>query len=400
MVSFYPHTLVLTTLILSLFCLAQSHSSPFTHAGNFIRSIPHVQRTSSTSACRASLHTCLSNLDEDKPCEILPTPRRLAAPPLPPGTFKLSKLRPGVFLYDDGVYLTLIIFRVSRLALVDFPDSAGSNTPNGTMTLLTTATEQVLNGATPSRIDMIYSHAHFDHIGAGTRYFNYAKSKFPDVPLTIWASETAYELLKRSKSNRAPVPTAFVTKEGHTLLFGKGFQIKMELTGGHTQSDLLIHIPPSGKLPGIAMLVDIVFPGWSPYALFSLADDLGAYLDAHKQALRLDFEIFIGGHPNRGTRRDVHRNLKFVKDIIEGARQATSSTSQEALNEAGLGRIANPDAPEYGNIWYAFLDVVRTLEIRSCYRAVLEKWGCKLAGIDSTLESHCFVAIQYNFQEV
>lgn len=268
------------------------------------------------------------------------------------------------------------------------------------MTLLTTATEQVLNGATPSRIDMIYSHAHFDHIGAATRYLNYAKSKFPDVLLKIWASEAASELLKRSKSNRAPVPTAFVRKEGHTLLFGKGFQVRMELASGHTQSDVLIYIPPTGKLPGIAMLVDFVFPGWSPYALFSLSDDLGAYLDAHKKVLRLDFEIFIGGHPLLGTRRDIHRNLKFVTDIIEAARQAVRSLTQEELAEEGFWKVADPNAAEYGNLWFAFLDVVRTLEVRACYRAVLEKWGCKLAGIDYTLASHCFVALQYNEQEV
>lgn len=128
-----------------------------------------LSRASFYRSRRAALAECLRDLDAGRTCATLPTPRRNRVIRLPPATYNLTSLRRGVFLYDDGAYLTLILARADRLAIVDFPDSAGSNPPNGTGTLLTTAIDEVLAGRTPARVDMVYSHEHFDHIGGATR---------------------------------------------------------------------------------------------------------------------------------------------------------------------------------------------------------------------------------------
>ena len=378
-----PTLFVLTLLLLPLAHASASAALP-------------AQAHQSILSCRRALPLCLSNLDAGQPCSTLPTPARLRVPGLAPGTYTLTNIRPGVYVYDDGAYLTLILFRASRLALVDFPDSPGSNLPNASRTLLTTATEEVLAGRAPSRVDMIYSHSHFDHIGAATRFAAYARAAFPGAPLRIWGSRATRDAIARSTSGRAPLPTDILGGGGRTLAFGDDLAVDLRLLRAHTGSDLLVHIAPRGGLPGVAMFVDVVFPGWSPFSLFALTDDLRDYMEVHRELLKLDFDVFVGGHPKLGARRDVVRNLRFVTDVIEAAAQSTGGITPEALAEAGIGKQFDPSAAEFGNIWFGFLGVFRKLEIAGCYRRVLEKWGCRLAGLDFTLESHCFAAVEFN----
>lgn len=105
---------------------------------------------------------------------------------LPPGTFELIKLRTGVWAYEDGTFLSIILKMGSRLAMLDIPDADGSDKPDGSMTRLTDAAETILNGIIPQRIDIAYSHAHFDHIGASTRFHRYMQKKYSSVPIFIW----------------------------------------------------------------------------------------------------------------------------------------------------------------------------------------------------------------------
>lgn len=396
-------SLALVALLSLLFQSAFSQGVPFQHLLPLRRraelpfSLPTTLRGGSSGgqSCQSALSSCLSNLATGKTCSTLPVPPQSRLPLVPPGTFRLSKLRSDVYLYDDGAYLSLILLRGTRLALIDFPDSGGSNTPNGTMTLLTDATEQVLGGKKPSRIDMVYSHSHYDHIGAGTRFLNYAKGKFPKVPVKIWGTKNTRDAIRRSKSKRAPEPTVFVDEMGSTLNLGRGLKVIMKIVVGHTSSDLLLYIPKNKGKPSIAMMVDVIFPRWAPFSLLALTEDLGTYIDVHKEILKLDFDIFIGGHLRRGTRRDVARNLRFTNDLVSAAEVGTTSITPEKLGAAGIGKFSDPSAVEFENVWYAFLGVFRKLEVDECYRIVLKKWGCRIGGLDFTLMSHCFIAIEY-----
>ena len=52
------------------------------------------------------------------------------------------------------------------------------------------------------------------------------------------------------------------------------------------------------------MLVDVVYPGWVPFAALAMAQDIPAWLAAPTQALEYPFQTFIGGHL---TRRRISR---------------------------------------------------------------------------------------------
>lgn len=144
------------------------------------------------------------------------------------------------------------------------------------------------------------------------------------------------------------------------------------------------------------MIADIPLPGWSPFSSFTLTEDLRSFIEVHKELLKFDFDRFVGGHPMLGERRDVHRSLQFVREVIQGATDATAPLTPQQLGKAGIGKVADPNAVEYGNFWLVPLGVVRRLETEGCYRSVLEKWGYRLGGIDLTLQSHCFAAVLFN----
>ena len=51
------------------------------------------------------------------------------------------------------------------------------------------------------------------------------------------------------------------------------------------------------------MLVDVVFPGWVPFAYLAESQNIPGWLEAPAQALRYPFHTFVGGHLTRlGTR--------------------------------------------------------------------------------------------------
>ena len=68
------------------------------------------------------------------------------------------------------------------------------------------------------------------------------------------------------------------------------------------------------------MLIDVVFPGWSPFSNLALAEEVPEYIKAYDDVLAYDFTVFIGGHFNRlGTRSDVKESQQYVMDIKANA---------------------------------------------------------------------------------
>lgn len=257
----------------------------------------HVDAVSSGSVdrglCRA-VNECKKRLDLGKKCKIFPVPENAVVPAFPPGKFELQPLRKGVWVYNDGAYFSLILKMGERLALLDIPDSAASNKPDGSMTRLTDAAEQILNGTIPKRIDIVYSHAHFDHIGGSTRFYNYMRVKYPSALMFVWGTMEVRELIENSVSKRAIIPNEIVGKTGRTLSLGKGLDVKMMIVGGHTANDLVLYIPRYKKEAGIVFYVDVVFPGWSPPFNLGITIDVGQYVRAQKEVLKLEFDVFVG----------------------------------------------------------------------------------------------------------
>lgn len=282
--------------------------------------------------------------------------------------------------------------------MIDLPDTANSNTDTGSGTLLSDAAQKALGGTVPTRIDLVYSHAHFDHIGAATRFYDFSRKTYPRARIEVWGTEESRELIQRSTSGRAKKPSIIVHKYGRSLQVGD-LVVRLTPVGGHTQQDLLVYIPPRRNEEGIVMLVDVVFPRWSPFVNLGLTQDVQRYVDAHERILELDFGTFVGGHVLLGGRKEVKDSLDFVKDLIEAARAGAESVTPARLEEAGIGRLADPSAVEFGNIWFGFISVFRRLEVETCATIMLEKWACRLGGLDIVIDGHCIIAIEFNLLE-
>lgn len=351
-----------------------------------------------TVACRAGLARCLRDLPSGSRCDpILPVPPESIAPPLRAVGYNLTPLREGVFSYWDGGCFSLILVARRRLVVVDMPDSARSNIPTGSRTRLTAAVEEALDGATPSAIHLVYSHAHFDHIGGAARLARWAAATHPRARVTVWGTASARDLINRSAAPRAVPVTRLVPPTGAVLRVAPRLALSLTVVGGHTEDDLAVHIPPAGpRAPGIVHWVDVVLPGWAPPFTLAITTDVGAFVTAHDAVLRLEWEVFSGGHFTRlGSREDVEVSRAYATDLIEAARSGVAAAAADGALAKAFGRLTTRGTPEFGNVMWAFVNVQRRLEIDACQRTMLRKWGCKLGGVDIVLRDNCFSAITY-----
>lgn len=335
---------------------------------------------------------CILKAKENDTCPTIPVPPEAFSVPFEPGTFDLKLLRKGVWVYNDGTYNTLMLKVAGHLTLFDFPDAALSTV---TESPITNAITTLLNGTVPNRIDMVYSHAHLDHIGSSGLVFTFLREKYPKAKIFIWSTLETYDVIQRSKSNRSVLPNVIIGKRGRTLRMSRFLKVRMDIVGGHTISDLRIYIPPFKGEPGIVMYVDVVFPRYAPPFNFGLTEDLGRYVQAQKDILKLDFEILVPGHIALGGKKDLRENIEYTEDVVSAARTGIASVTPEQLQEAGIGKASDPSAPEFRNVFFPFVSVLRPLEIESCFRIVVEKWGCRLAAVDINARGHCFTAINY-----
>ena len=131
------------------------------------------------------------------------------------------------------------------------------------------------------------------------------------------------------------------------------------------------------------MLVDIIFPGWSPFKNLALAEDVPGYIRAHDEVLSYDFAVFIGGHLGRaGTREDVEIQKAYITDIQNNAAQALQTVDFSALaQEVGF---ANP--------WLLF-DTYLDAVSQEGAGLTEPDWVERLGGVDVFTGSHCDLII-------
>eukprot|EP00178_Gracilaria_changii_P014548 TRINITY_DN40931_c0_g1_i1.p1 TRINITY_DN40931_c0_g1~~TRINITY_DN40931_c0_g1_i1.p1 ORF type:complete len:399 (+),score=56.31 TRINITY_DN40931_c0_g1_i1:53-1198(+) len=356
----------------------------------------HLNQASATSnfssLCEEAVQCTLeSGAKNDCPSVPVP-PSSVLDNSIAPGSFELKVLRRGVWFYNDGTYNTLLLRVSGHLALIDFPRAALSIIPE---TPIIAAIQEVLNGTVPSRIDMIYSHAHFDHIGSSRRVFNFLSQQYPRAKIFVWGTLETYDLIKSSSSDQSVLPNIIVGARGRTLRMSRSLKVRMDIVGGHTVQDLRMYIPQSYDEPGIVMYVDVVFPGYAPPFTFALTEDLRRYIQAQKEILKLDFQVLVPGHIGLASKEQISDGIQYAQDVISAARTAIDSVTPDQLQTGGIGLSTDPNAPEFGNFFFPILGVLRPLEIEACFRIVLQKWGCRLGAVDLSARDHCFTAINF-----
>ncbi|KAI0559549.1 Ribonuclease Z/Hydroxyacylglutathione hydrolase-like protein [Gracilaria domingensis] len=341
--------------------------------------------------CRA-VETCLARLDNGTKCDVIPVPDdAVFLPPTEP--FQLKRLRRGVYQYSDGFFYTLIIRRGYHLVMVDIAESSSSAKPDGSKTRYTDAAEKVMGGKAPRHIDIIYSHEHYDHIGATNLFVDYMKNKYPEVTFDFWGSQSTKRMIEESEVQKAPIPTKFVGPDGTHICIGNDLSIDLKVVGGHAQEDIRIYIPPYGKNQGIVQYVDVVFAKYVTTLDIGITENFGQWIRAQQDILELDFKYLIAGHFLEATKEDMRLNLEYSEDLLRAAQEALDTVSDKDLAEQGIAKFGDPTAAEFGNAHFLVIDVIRAAETKKCYRIMLEKWGCRLAGIDIVGESHCLKAL-------
>jgi glyoxylase-like metal-dependent hydrolase (beta-lactamase superfamily II) len=199
---------------------------------------------------------------------------------------------------------------------------------------------------------MIYSHAHPDHVGA-------AGQIFPANITYIAHNETATALANASDPNR-PVPTVTFEDE-HTLSVGNQTLELYHLGDYHSSGDTVIYLPEQK----IAMVVDLVRPGITPFRSFAVTPDIEQYMAMHDTLMEdFDFEVLVSGHTQLlATKDHLSTNLEFTQDVMENARQALE-TSQ-------------PDP------------------VQACSDSTVSQWEGRLDNLEEYMTEHCTVMVEY-----
>lgn len=348
-----------------------------------------------TDAQCPAVRSCLSSSET---CDVLPVPKRSTVPMFK-GPINLRELRPGVYVYRDFVVQSLIIYSrtTRRLVLVDIPDSdAGSNKPDGSRTRITDTILQILSGDKPSKVFFIYSHSHFDHIGASVLVHQWLRRVFPKTPIAIYGTIEIVDLIKNSVSKRAVKPTILMKAgQNRVLTIENGLVLRIKVVGGHAGQDLLVQIPRTRKAPGIVMLADMIFPRWAPFAFLGTTESVTIYKKAHNEVLKLDFKYFLGGHMRIGDKDDVSTSLRYLSSVLEEAKQSLQSVRPDQLAAVGAANFTVPGTPQYRNLWYIALNAGRNLQSSNCARKIIQRWGCVLGGVAESAWSNCFTAITF-----
>ena len=100
--------------------------------------------------------------------------------------------------------------------------------------------------------------------------------------------------------------------------------------------------------------------------------------------------VFVGGHLTRlGALADIEESLSYTNAVLDGALTALQTVDFGAI--AATSGVFDPTNIRFGNQWLLFDEYFKAL-VKVCSKAVVEEFGCKLAGVDVTIESTCRTA--------
>lgn len=295
------------------------------------------------------------------------------------------------------------------VAIIDFPDG---NFPirdeTGTIigSLVTHAIDEIVFDIESFTIEdigdvqMVLSHAHFDHIGAATITHDHIESSWGIPVSKVIAAASVEEGFHRLIdlglfSYRSPMPNVHI-HEKTSVKIGESTEIYLEPVAGHSieLKDLIVFIEADAVNPPIMMFVDIVFPKWAPFFKFAITTDLAEYLAVHDTLLAHplgDDGIFIGGHLNQiGSKLDIEISKAYTEAVMDAALSALQTVDIGPI--AGASGVFDPsNTANYGNNWLLFDEYFAEVK-KVCAKEVVAKYGCRLAAVDTTILSACDVA--------
>jgi glyoxylase-like metal-dependent hydrolase (beta-lactamase superfamily II) len=215
----------------------------------------------------------------------------------------------------------------------------------------------------------IYSHHHADHTGA---MILYQGARF-------YAQSEVAGLLRQTRDPNRPLPD--VTFADRLTVQAGEDRVELAYHGpNHSPGNIFTYLPAQRVL----MLVDVVFPGWVPFAYLAESQNIPGWLEAPAQALGYPFHTFIGGHLTRlGTRDDVVIQQEYVADL-----KAQTASAIDTFNVADVYKSVDPANP--WAIFRGYLDGVAA----QAANAVIPRWIDRLGGADVYTLSNAYQLVE------
>ncbi|MCL1127877.1 MBL fold metallo-hydrolase [Shewanella surugensis] len=299
----------------------------------------------------------------------LPIPDSAYGPQLNEEGYYVAEIKDGVYWVTEGVYQSMFLTTGEGVIVVDAPPTLGDK-------LLS-----AIKGVTDEAIThVIYSHSHADHIGAA--------SIFPSSATFISHEETA-KRIERSQNQaygdhysfgmfigggEVPLPSITFEEEYELVVGNKTLEL-IDSKDAHTPGNIFINVPDQKVL----MIVDIIFPMWSPFGSMAQSENMSAYIQAHETLLDYEFDTLVSGHLGKlGSKDDVEKQLLYVIDITDNAASALQTTNFGAI------------VTEFGqkNPWLLYEKYLDTAA-QTCSELTLDTWADQLAAVDVFTKSHC-----------
>ncbi|KAJ7854507.1 beta-lactamase-like protein [Mycena olivaceomarginata] len=260
----------------------------------------------------------------------------------------------GAYWVTEGVYTNMFLVSTHGVIVVDAPPTMGHK-------LL-----YAIGNTTHLPVThLVYSHFHADHIG-GASLFNASH------PTIIAHAETLS--LLASLSPRDPLrPLPHVTFEDNYTVCVGNQTLELSYHGpNHTPGNLFMYAPAQR----VALLIDVVFPGWVPFAELAISDFIPVWTAAHDVLLTFDFDVFVAGHVGRlGTKHDVLLQKKYIEDLHNSCASAING-GFDVTAAIGPTVAANPN-----NSWAEFKAYFR-VATQTCADNTTSRWLGVLGAAD------------------
>lgn len=276
-----------------------------------------------------------------------PLPETAKGPDLPQVGYVLDEIADGIFWLGDGSYQCMFVVTAEDVIAVDAPPTLGHN--------ILRAIDRVTKKPVTH---VVYSHHHSDHCGAMSIYPKQA---------SLYAQRATAQRLALLADPDRPLPTEVFDD---TLTIDAGAQtLRLDYPGpNHSEGNSFIYAPEQRVL----MLVDVIFPGWVPFANLALSAYVPGFIQMHERALDYDFDHLVSGHVTRpGTAEDIRIQLEYMNDL--------RATAETALSSVDLASTMAPvDTNNAWAVFRAYLDAVAAQTADE----IVPRWKDRLGGAD------------------
>ena len=275
--------------------------------------------------------------------------------------YDLKEVKDDVYVVSSNGYNAMFLVTGEGVVVIDAPPSIGDK--------IIKAISEVTNETIRH---LIYSHAHKDHIGAAHIIFQ----QQPDIEIV--AQNKTADILKMRNDLHRPLPTTTFV-DNTTLTIGNK-TIQLTYPGPyHQRGNIFIYVPEQK----VFMAVDQLAPGEVPWKHLAATPEVPALIRSYDQALAYDFDVYVPGHGETGTKEDIKIQQEYVNDLKNNSQFALTNVNYTEATK-NIDKQDNAAATEaYFN---ALTDV--------CVDRMESKWKVKLNGVGVWTDEHCEKMIQ------